>query len=90
MFLNPRRDLTDLPLKHYYRYVLPAGDAADLAPAAVFARMPSTKVRSIVRLKAREAWVRLSVVEPGHTPLNRIESTTSRCGLACERDTIAL
>jgi hypothetical protein len=35
VFLNPKRDLTDLPLKHYYRYVLPTGDdASDLAPAA--------------------------------------------------------
>ncbi|KAG2424815.1 hypothetical protein HXX76_014236 [Chlamydomonas incerta] len=61
--LNPQRDLTEMPLKSYYRYALPQGLAPAAAaasapgtPAAHFARLPPRRVLTL-NMEAPESWL---------------------------------
>ncbi|GIL48985.1 hypothetical protein Vafri_5482 [Volvox africanus] len=61
--LNPQRDITEMPLKSYYRYALPTGLALGGGPpgppTAYFSRLPGRRVLTL-NLDAPEAWL----VEP--------------------------
>ncbi|KAG2487497.1 hypothetical protein HYH03_013916 [Edaphochlamys debaryana] len=66
--LNPQRDLTEMPLKSYYRYALPSGlspaspgapPSPPGAPAAYFPRLPPRRVLTL-NLDVPEPWL----VEP--------------------------
>ncbi|GLI71786.1 hypothetical protein VaNZ11_017131 [Volvox africanus] len=61
--LNPQRDITEMPLKSYYRYALPTGLALGGGPpgppTAYFSRLPVRRVLTL-NLDAPEAWL----VEP--------------------------
>ncbi|KAL4422940.1 hypothetical protein ABPG75_009137 [Micractinium tetrahymenae] len=62
LLLNPQREYEDMPLKTFYRYVLPAlpsGEGPPAAAAAEFARLPGSKVLTL-GMDEPEAWL----VEP--------------------------
>jgi len=66
LYLNPQTELSDLPLKAFYRYALPefteAGNttaAAPSTPTATFNRLPAKRVLTL-NLDVPEAWL----VEP--------------------------
>ncbi|MEW5302056.1 MAG: hypothetical protein WDW36_004866 [Sanguina aurantia] len=65
LYLNPQRDLSDMPLKSFYRYALPAllpslttpGHwAVPLPPTATFPRLPSRRVLTI-NMDVPEPWL---------------------------------
>jgi UDP-glucose:glycoprotein glucosyltransferase len=57
LVLNPQRDITDMPLKTFYRYVLPAsGPGGVPQPAAArFASLPPHKTLTL-GMDVPEAW----------------------------------
>ena len=68
MYLNPQTDLTDLPLKAFYRYALPefepgvppaSSPSTPGAPLAMLSRLPQKRVLT-VNMDVPEPWL----VEP--------------------------
>ncbi|KAK3256037.1 hypothetical protein CYMTET_34808, partial [Cymbomonas tetramitiformis] len=55
LFLNPDREISDVPLKSFYRYVLPAKGMED-APGAYFTRLPASKVLTMA-MDVPESWL---------------------------------
>ena len=80
LYLNPQTDLTDLPLKAFYRYALPefepgvppASSSLPGSPLALLSRLPQKRVLTI-NMDVPEPWL----VEPTqvHTMIRRLGET---------------
>ncbi|GAX78494.1 hypothetical protein CEUSTIGMA_g5933.t1 [Chlamydomonas eustigma] len=85
LYLNPQRDLTDLPLKAFYRYALPEfeGHPSNTQPAppvATLMKLPQKRVLTI-NMDVPEPWL----VEPVKAPFDldnlRLADSTTRTAL---------